>query len=173
MNNTAYIGLGSNVGDQFAFLQNAIDKIEESSNYQILKLSSVYESVPLGNSDQNNYLNAALKLKTDLDYLELFHFIKNIETEIGRIKTQKWGPREIDLDLLFFNELIFSNDFITLPHKDIINRDFVIQPLCEIEPELIHPGYNEILHSFLDKLSERFVIKTLNKKLSIQETISE
>jgi len=92
----------------------------------------------------------------------LFKFLKLVEKQVGRKVTTKWGPREIDLDILFYNDLIFSDDEITVPHKDLLNRDFVMVPLCEIAPDLIHPSMNK-------KISEIIIFQSMNNKSLAQQ----
>lgn len=92
----------------------------------------------------------------------MFEFLKSVEKQVGRKVTTKWGPREIDLDILFYNDLIFSDDEITVPHKDLLNRDFVLVPLSEIAPELIHPLMNK-------KISEIIIFQSGYKETSAQQ----
>lgn len=162
--NTAYIALGSNKGNKFGFLIKAINRIKK--NCIIEKNSSVYETKPLGNLTQENFLNAVIKISTDYSLNELFHFLKNIEKDLGRIKTTKWGDREIDLDILLFNDLVYSDEILTIPHKGIIYRDFVIIPLCEIEPDLVHPELNQKICDISVSDSEKCIIGKLPVSLS-------
>lgn len=167
--NIVYIGLGSNKGERLGYLQKSLDLIALIRDTTIEKVSSVYLTRPFGITDQENFFNAAAKLTTGLTPLELFNELKQTEKAAGRLPAKKWGPRELDIDLLFFSDLIFSNDFISLPHKGIIYRDFVLQPLIEIEPELVYPGNNKKLSIILSEIEEKFVIKILPDKLFIPE----
>jgi len=124
-------------------IDSAVELINQNTDCKIEKTSSIYESSPYGEVEQDDFFNAVIKIKTSLELKELFHFLKLIEAKVGRKLTEKWGPREIDLDILFFNDLIYSDDEITIPHKDLLNRDFVLVPLIEIEPELIHPEFKK------------------------------
>lgn len=124
-------------------IDSAVELIDQSPECEVEAISSIYETLPYGVVDQDNFFNAVLKIKTNFKPKELFHFLKSLETKVGRNITTKWGPREIDLDILFFNDLIYSDDEITIPHKDLLNRDFVLVPLIEIEPELIHPEFKK------------------------------
>lgn len=117
----------------------AVELIDKNTYCEVETASSIYESSPYGDIEQGEFFNAVIKIKTYFEPKDLFHFLKSVEMQVGRKVTSKWGPREIDLDILFFNALIFSDDEITIPHKDLLNRDFVIVPLLEIEPEIIHP----------------------------------
>lgn len=165
--NITFIGLGSNKGNKLFYLSEALVKISMIKGVKLVSISSVYETKPFGIAEQNNFLNAAAKLETVLEPMPLLEKLKEIEKELGRISSEKWGPREIDIDLLFYNDLIFSNDFISLPHKGIIYRDFVLQPLCEIEPELVHPELNKKLSVILLEVKEKFIIKKIPEKLFI------
>ena len=161
--NTGYIGLGSNRGDRLDFLQKAVKEIEKDKNCNIVSVSSVYETKPFGNLEQDNFYNCAAEIKTSYSILDLFHLLKNIEKKLGRIKTVKWGPREIDLDLLLFNNEIYSGNEIKVPHEGIPYRDFVIVPLCEISPDLIHPELNLKICDICN--TEKNILKKLNQKI--------
>lgn len=167
--NTAFIGIGSNEGDKLENIKAAIHSISILPGYWIEKVSSIYETLPFGEIIQNNFLNAVIKISTESDPHQLFTDLKNIESKLGRIIRQKWGPREIDLDILLFNDLIFSDEIITLPHKGIIYRDFVLVPLVEIEPEIIHPVFNKKLCDFIPGLKTKNIINKLSKPLFIEE----
>ena len=130
-----------------------------------MEASSVYETKPYGYVNQDNFFNAAIKIKTEYSVIQLLDCLKSIEKEIGRIKTERWGPREIDLDLLFFNDLIFSNYRITIPHREVANRDFVLVPLCEIAPNFIHPALNKKICDICIDESDKCVIRKLNDKI--------
>ncbi|MGB5894569.1 MAG: 2-amino-4-hydroxy-6-hydroxymethyldihydropteridine diphosphokinase, partial [Ignavibacteriaceae bacterium] len=139
INNLAYIGIGSNKGNRTDYLISAIEIIDTDPKCKVIVVSSVYETRPFGNKNQDNFLNAVIKITTDYSPFGLYEFLKRIESKLGRQTETKWGPREIDLDILFFNDLIYSDEDITIPHKGIMDRDFVLIPLSEIEPKLIHP----------------------------------
>ena len=121
-------------------METAIERINSDPLCSVDVVSSVYETKPFGYKDQENFLNAAVRIYTDYSPAELFSLLKRIETDLGRTETIKWGPREIDLDILFYNDLIYNDENISIPHKGITERDFVLVPLCEINPELVHPG---------------------------------
>ncbi len=161
----AYIALGSNKGNREENLSKAVEKIGQDSRCSILEKSSVYETSPFGNVEQDNFLNAVISITTDYWLKELFRFLKKTETEVGRIKTEKWGPREIDLDLLFFGKINYSDFELTIPHPGVMNRDFVIVPLREIAPEFIIPEKETKISDIdLDKI-EKFIISGTDYKL--------
>jgi 2-amino-4-hydroxy-6-hydroxymethyldihydropteridine diphosphokinase len=167
--NIVFIGIGSNEGDKTANIKSAIDLISKVEDCKVEKVSSVYETLPFGDIKQNNFLNAVIKITTTLNPQELFIELKQIEKKLGRIVREQWGPREIDLDILFFNDLIFSDEIITLPHKGIIYRDFVLVPLIEIEPELVHPVFNKKVVDFVLDLKTKNIIYKLSEPLFTEE----
>lgn len=167
--NIVFIGVGSNKGNRIDNIKSAIDLINGLTGCNVKKISSLYETIPFGDVKQNNFLNAVIKISTTLHPQELFIELKNIEQILGRILREKWGPREIDLDILFYNDLIISNEIITLPHKGIINRDFVVVPLIEIEPHLIHPVFNKKMIDLVSELKVTNIINKLSKPLFTEE----
>jgi 2-amino-4-hydroxy-6-hydroxymethyldihydropteridine diphosphokinase len=138
-----YIGIGSNIGNRLHFVEIAIKKIDAEPRCEVEKISSLYESKPFGNAKQENFINLVILVKTFFEPTELFMFLKRIETEIGRRNSIRWGPREIDLDILFYDDLIYNDPQLTIPHIGIAERDFVLVPMCEIAPNFIHPETNK------------------------------
>ena len=167
--NIAFIGVGSNVGNKIQNIKSAIELINKLSETNVEKVSSIYETLPFGDVKQDNFFNTVIKISTTLNPKELFVELKSIEQKLGRIKREKWGPREIDLDILLFNDLIISDEIITLPHKGIIYRDFVMIPLIEIEPELIHPVFNKKIFEFVTELKTKNIINKLSEPLFTEE----
>jgi 2-amino-4-hydroxy-6-hydroxymethyldihydropteridine diphosphokinase len=149
MNNIAYLGIGSNVGVQINKIDFAVELINENPYCEVISVSSIYESAPYGEIEQEDFFNAVIKIKTLFEPKDLFRFLKSVENQVGRKGAVKWGPREIDLDILFYNDLIYSDEDIKIPHKDLLNRDFVVVPLNEIAPNLIHPE----LHKKISEIS--------------------
>jgi 2-amino-4-hydroxy-6-hydroxymethyldihydropteridine diphosphokinase len=161
--NIAYIALGSNIGDKLDYLRKAVKEIEKENGCKVVSVSSVYETKPFGNAEQENFYNCAAEIETSNTLLDFFHLLKNIEQKLGRTKAIRWGPREIDLDLLFFNDNIYSDDGIKVPHEGIPYRDFVTVPLCEIAPNLIHPELNLKICNIC--IIEKNVIKKIKQKI--------
>ena len=159
--NSVFIGLGSNIGNRTEFISSAIKEISIAGNCKIKAISSLYESLPFGDIEQENFFNAVIKVETNLDHFSLLEKLNEIEQKLGRVKRERWGPREIDIDILFFNDLIFSDEIITLPHKGVIYRDFVLVPLCEIEPEFVHPVYNKKICDFIVDLKQKNIIRKI------------
>jgi len=137
MAHSIYLSLGSNLGDRFANLQAAMHELPP--NVKSLIQSSVYETSPWGYTDQPQFLNQVIQADTDLDPDELLAFLKRIETSLGRQQTFRFGPRLIDLDILFYDRLIMKTTQLTIPHPRIAERAFVLVPLAEIAPDLLHP----------------------------------
>jgi 2-amino-4-hydroxy-6-hydroxymethyldihydropteridine diphosphokinase len=163
--NLTYIAFGSNKGDKLGYLRSALQEILSDGNNSFVQCSSIYETLPFGYKNQENFFNAAVKIKTSYQLIELLDSLKSIEKKLGRGKSPKWGPREIDLDILFYNDLIFANDRITVPHKEITNRDFVLIPLCEIAPDYFHPVLKQKICDICIVESEKTVISKIKEKL--------
>ena len=161
---TAYIALGSNKGNRQENLKKAVELIESDENCRVISKSFVYETKPFGYLEQNNFLNAVVSVETDFELKEFFHFLKETEKKLGRTKNEKWGPREIDLDLLFYDELIYSDAELKVPHTGITERDFVIVPFCDISPDFIHPEKKlKISQIDLNKLEKNIISKSEHK----------
>jgi 2-amino-4-hydroxy-6-hydroxymethyldihydropteridine diphosphokinase len=137
---TAYLGLGSNVGDRHAHLRAALDALREHG-VEIEAMSSVYETEPVGEVvDQQDFLNAVVRIRTRLQPEQLLDLCKAIEVEQGRmLGGQRHGPRPLDLDLLLVDELELSSDRLTIPHPQVTERRFVLEPLLELDPQLALP----------------------------------
>lgn len=132
-----FLGLGANVGDKKKNLKKAIDLLNE--NIINIKLSKFYETEPWGYEDQDNFLNIAIRGKTSLLPIELLKFVKDVEKKVGRIERFKWGPREIDIDILFYDDLIYKDSDLQIPHPYLHERDFALSPLMDLDPNLVHP----------------------------------
>ncbi|WP_315078258.1 2-amino-4-hydroxy-6-hydroxymethyldihydropteridine diphosphokinase [Acinetobacter guillouiae] len=128
-----YIGLGSNLGDSEQILREAVEKLR---NLGVVIVSKLYQSPPMGPQDQPNYLNAVAELHTDLAPLALLDELQRIENESGRVRLRRWGERTLDLDLLLYAEKNIINERLTVPHIGILERDFVVIPLLDLDPEL-------------------------------------
>lgn len=162
MANEAFLGLGSNLGDRLGLLKKVIEGINGTKNCRVTKVSSVYETTPYGNVEQDNYLNLVCKIETGFTLQQLFDFTKNLELSLGRkSRDVKWGPREIDIDILFYNNVIYKDERMTVPHAEILKRDFVLIPLIEIEHGFVHPESGiEIGKVDLSKLEKHIIAKS-------------
>ncbi len=137
---TVYIGLGSNLSDPIEQIKNAINKIRNIAKSQVVAVSSLYLSKPMGPQDQDDYINAVLALETSLSSIELLNALQSIENKTGRVrKENRWGARILDLDIILFGNEIINTDRLTIPHYGMTEREFVLLPLVEIAPSLKLP----------------------------------
>lgn len=150
---TAYLGLGTNLGDRKENLRKAVDAI--ALNMSVCKQSSLYETAAWGYTDQPDFLNQVIEVETDLTPLRLLNFLKKTEKELGRVKNFRYGPRLIDLDILFFEDLVKSTSRLQIPHPRIPERAFVLVPLNEIAPALKHPVSGKTAAELLEELPDR------------------
>ena len=128
----AYVGLGSNMGDRQAYLHEAIHMLNQHNGTRVLRASSIYETDPVGYLEQPAYLNMVVAVETMLDPLTFLHNLLEMELRLGRVRTIRWGPRTIDLDLLLYNHVRMDTPELTLPHPRMLERAFVMIPLIEI-----------------------------------------
>jgi 2-amino-4-hydroxy-6-hydroxymethyldihydropteridine diphosphokinase len=150
-NRIAYLGLGSNLDQPKAHIERAIADIAEFDNTAVVARSSLYESAPLGPQDQPNFINAVLAIETELSPLDLLKACQELELKHGRVKKRHWGERTLDIDILLYGNQIIDLPELTIPHKGLKERIFVVQPLAEIDPELVLPSGESILN-LLEKL---------------------
>lgn len=155
----AYVGLGSNLGDREAMIRLAIDDLARLPETTLAKASSLYDTEPVGEVDQPNFLNAVAALDTALTARQLLWNLQLVEKRLGRVRAQKWGPRTIDLDLLLYGSLILEEPDLKVPHPELTRRSFVLVPLVEIEPTLVHPATLEPLVQLLSRLGARPPVK--------------
>ncbi len=147
---TVYLALGSNVGDSRAFIAQAIESLSESlSNIQSAPL---YRSKAVGYTDQPDFLNTVVRGQTDLTPLELLKFVKTVEQKTGRVRRFRWGPREIDIDIIFYGDKVIEEEGLTIPHARFRERDFVLRPLCDLNPDAIDPVGKLSARELLNKL---------------------
>ena len=158
--NQAYLLIGGNQGNRHRFLQQSIEEIRLHCG-KIVSLSSVYETAAWGKEDQPPFLNQALELETVLEPLELLVCLLEIEKTMGRERTVKFGPRIIDIDILFFNDWILDMDRLTIPHPQLANRRFALEPLNEIAPRWMHPVLHQTVHRLLMDCKDSLDVKKL------------
>lgn len=138
--NTAYLSLGSNLGNRFEMLQDAVKMLQMENNLEVTAVSSVYETDPVGYTEQASFLNIVVEIKSPLTADEILFICLETEQTLGRIREFRWGPRCIDLDILLYNAENIVSEKLTVPHPRMHERGFVLVPLMELLPEGIHPG---------------------------------
>jgi 2-amino-4-hydroxy-6-hydroxymethyldihydropteridine diphosphokinase len=157
----AIIGIGTNLGDRLANIRNAIDNLKEDSNIVSISVSRLYETKPIGYLEQPEFINGVIKVETRYSLHELFLFLKNVEKKMGRVKTVKYGPRLIDLDILFYGDAIYIDIDITVPHPQLHKRAFVLFPLSELCGDFMHPLYLKSIQSLKESLKENAGVNLL------------
>ena len=148
---TAYLSLGSNLGDRGAHLREAIDRLDQAQA-RVTRVSPVYETEPMDLKDQGWFLNLAAEVETELFPMQLLARISRIEYEMGRRRTVLKGPRVIDIDILLYGDLEIQTSDLTIPHPRMLERAFVLVPLAEIAPKLIVPGQSLTVTEYLNKV---------------------
>ena len=149
---TAYIGFGSNLGDRKKNLDDAVRLLSGTPGVGAVDVSSYYETEPVGYEEQGLFLNAAARVETSLSAKELLHACQDIEVRLGRVRTVRWGPRTIDLDILLFGNTIIDKPELEIPHPLMHERAFVLKPLCELDPAMMHPVLKKTLKELLNSL---------------------
>lgn len=154
-----FISLGSNVGDRLQYLQFALSFIERLPETSVKNTSSVYETEPVGKKDQAYFFNTVAELETNLPAIKLIQKFKVIEQQLGRTPTERWGAREIDVDLLYVGERIIKEKKLIVPHPEIRNRRFILVPLDQIAGEFKDPVSRRSIHDLLLQCSDTSEVK--------------
>lgn len=151
-----YLCLGSNTGDRFKLINQAVNLFNLSENTKIIRSSAIYETEPWGEKNQNWFLNIIIEIKTSLSPEELLIRCQKIEELLGLDRTKKkhWGERPIDIDILFYDKIILNKDFLTIPHPYLHKRAFVLVPLLELIPDFKHPKLEKTITELYDELEE-------------------
>jgi len=152
---TAYIGLGSNLGDRHANINSALKNLADHQDITLCRVSDIQCTQPLGPPDQPDYLNAVAELETTLSPHALLAVLLQIEKKLGRVRREPWSARTIDLDLLLFDQQVITGPDLTVPHPRMHLRSFVLQGLCQLNPDLIHPLLDEPVHELARRLAGR------------------
>lgn len=147
-----WIALGSNMGDGRKNLDEAVENMNKNG-VKVEKISTYIETEPYGYTEQDNFVNAVCIAETELSPRELLKTLLAIELEMGRVRLIRWGPRIIDLDILFYEDLIIDEEDLKVPHIEIQKRSFVLEPMDEISPEKVHPVFKKTVHELLLELN--------------------
>lgn len=157
MENKVYLSLGSNIGNRVVFLHEAVKRLDSLKEVVVTNVSSIYETDPVGYEDQNNFLNMALEIQTNLKAEQLLHECMEIEKKLGRERLIRWGPRTVDIDILLYNQENINKDQITVPHPRLTERAFVLIPLMDMNPGLSVPGTGKTIQEIMKTLSDKGV----------------
>ena len=172
---TAYLGLGTNLGSREQNLSQALQSLANSSDLHIVRSSSTYETAPWGYTDQPSFLNCAVEVRTKLSPVELLKFAKFIEGDLGRQENFRYGPRLIDIDILLYGTetIHLGQPDLDIPHMRITERAFVLVPLTEIAPDIIHPMLNVSLADLLEKVNGKEDVNLWGPALAVPEQASD
>ena len=154
-----YIGLGGNLGDRKENIQKALVELARNNRCRLTRVSSLYETRPVGIEEQPDFLNLAAEIETELNPKELLVWLKEVERKVGREKTFKWGPRIIDIDILLYDDLHVTEDNLEIPHPEMHKRAFVLSPLAEIAPSAKHPITGLTVRQMSDAVGDEGVSK--------------
>ena len=148
-----YLSLGSNMGDRQAYLGHAVRKLQEMPSCKVCEVSEWRETEPYGNTEQDAFLNGVLKIETVLSPQQLLKELHRIEKEEGRTRKEHWGPRTLDIDILFYDDKVIRTPDLVIPHRDLHNRHFVLEPMLELAPWHMHPVLNKTVQQLYEQLS--------------------
>lgn len=149
--NKAYLGLGTNMGDRETYLSSAVNLLDNYENITVTNKSKIYETKAWGYTDQADFLNMCIEIKTSLNEYELLKVCQEVELKLNRERIIRWGPRTIDVDILFFNDVILNNKDLYIPHPRISERAFVLIPLMDINKNLLIKG--KVIGEYLNSLT--------------------
>ncbi len=148
----AFLGIGSNLGDPVLNCRVALGWLDQRTT--VLRRSSLYRSEPVGFRDQQWFVNCVLEIRTDLAPHGLLDIVQGIEEKMGRVRKERWGPRTIDIDILFYGQLVVNDDDLRIPHPELHKRRFVLAPLEEIAPYWVHPVFGISVKGLLGRLQD-------------------
>lgn len=152
-----YVAFGSNMGEKETYIQNAVKEFEDSIYFRNIKMSDFFYSRPYGGVEQEDFVNGILEMETMLEPFEVLEILHEVEKKAGRIRIQHWGPRTLDLDIIFYDDLVLDDEELQIPHKDMINRDFVLIPLAQLAGYKRHPLLKKTVDELVKDLKECYI----------------
>ena len=155
--NKTYIAFGSNLGEKEKYIRDAVQSILDSRFFREIKVSDFYYSTPYGGVKQDAFVNGVLEAETMLEPYELLDYLHELEAKANRVREQHWGPRTLDLDIIFYNDLILDEKELQIPHKDMKNRDFVLVPLAQLAGYKRHPVFHITVDEMIHNLKEHYI----------------
>ncbi len=158
----AYVGIGSNLGDPVKNCRDAVRELSSLKNIQVLRRSSLYRTEPVGDTPQDWFVNGVLEIRTTFTAQQLLKALQWVEHALGRERAGKWGPRVIDLDILMFGQEIVGMEALAVPHPEFHKRRFVLVPMNEIAPYVIHPLYGVSMKGLLDRLDDKHAVDRID-----------
>ena len=158
----AYIGFGSNVEDRQSYIHQALDCLSGEEHASVVQVSSIYETEPVGNEEQDWFLNGIAKVETDVLPPKLLTILQEIERKVGRQQRLHWGPREIDLDILIYDRFCVNSPTLVIPHPEMHQRRFVLEPFAEIAPDVIHPIFQERIDNLLRRATTWAIVRVFS-----------
>lgn len=159
-----FISIGSNLGDRAGNCREAVRRVAANGGIRLVRESSLYETEPWGVVDQGPFINSVIEIETQTAPGELFAFLKKVESDMGRTQNERWGPRTIDLDIIFYGDRSIDEERLTVPHPSMLERAFVLVPLNEIAPDLIHPALGKTVSELLRDLPGKGGVQRLTEK---------
>lgn len=157
--------LGSNLGDRYTFLKKGFEMLSRSEGVKISDASGIYETEPVGVTDQPSFLNAAVRVSTVLAPLDLLRKLRDIETDVGRKPRGRWREREIDADIIFYDQEVLETNDLTIPHPKAHLRRFVLQPISEITPNYLHPIFLKTVSQLLRECKDASAVVRIDRHL--------
>ena len=152
---TVFLSLGSNIGSRETYINNALAAINKIKGCHVVRVSDFHNTKPYGHVEQDDFLNACIEVDTILTPTELLTALKELEAEAGREFIEKWGPRTLDIDIIYYDDIVLSAENLIIPHIDMHNRDFVLIPLMEIAPNKRHPLFKKTTDQLWDELNQK------------------
>ncbi len=163
-----FIGIGSNVADPVSNCLESIERISLFSHIRITKKSSLYRTEPVGLKEQEWFVNGVIEIKTKYTATTLLKVLQQIEKDMGRIREERWGPRTIDLDILFYGQEVIKEKDLSVPHPELHKRRFVLIPMYEVAPYVIHPAFGISIKGLLNRLQDESRVEVLFENPNVE-----